>query len=474
MGTPITEAADSSRHSRNSRGPRWLDMVFKVVGAVGCLVPLAVLAQLIHRYGVNLPFSDQWDLVSLIEKARTSGLEFSDLYNQHGEQRMVFPRMVMLALAPVTRWNTKVELWVNLILAAGMFCILLILVLRSLSPLGRWRVVPAVALSLMVFSPVQWEDWFWGWQISWFLPLLCFLVAVGVLTLWPDRRPAWPALAIATIAALVGQYSLFSGTLIWIICLPVVLIRDKFRRHWWIWVLIAAVSTSAYLYRYTNPAAMASFRAPIPEILQEPKRPAAYILYYLGRPVLDAEPSYLVGALFAGAFVASAAYVLIRRRSRLALAMVWISIGAYALLSSVATMLTRLGLGLQFAGSSRYTTIGILLMVATTALVSLALLPDAGQAPAPAASLAVASWLLVAGLFLLDYRSEVESMRLWHGQRLAQKDCVITATSERDPCLTAVHPVPDRVYRGAQFLKRVGWAGLRDRPREATSGADAR
>jgi hypothetical protein len=439
----------------------------KVLGAIGCLTPFAALAHFIDEYGVNLPFSDQWDFVPLIQKSRTTGVQLSDLFAQHGEQRMVFPRLVMVTLAPLTRWNIRVELWVDLLLAAGIFCMLLLLIFRSLAPLGRWRVVPAAVASLMIFSPVQWEDWFWGWQISWFLPLLCFLVAAGILTLWPDKRPVWPALVIGLIAALVGQYSLFSGTLIWLACLPLLLVREKFRPSWWIWVLVALVSTSVYLYGYTSPPAMASFRVPIRELLREPKRPIAYILYYLGRPVLDAEPRYFVGALFALAFTASAAYVVIRRRDRLQAAMVWISIGAYALISSLATMLARIGLGLQFAGSSRYTTIGILLMVATVALVGVALLPEKGQSSVrPRIGMALAVWMIVGVLFIADYRSEVETMRLWHEQRLAQKDCVLKATSDQDPCLALAYPVPRLLYQHAHYLKQIGWGGLRDRPSE--------
>lgn len=136
---------------------RLLRMLGVVLGAIACLAPPATLAVLIGRFGVNIPYTDQWELVLLMQKERRVGLTFGDLVAQHGEQRMVFPRMVMLALARLTNWNIRAELLVNLLLAAGMMIILFWMLSRSLSGSGKWLMTPVASASLMIFSPVQWE-----------------------------------------------------------------------------------------------------------------------------------------------------------------------------------------------------------------------------------------------------------------------------------------------------------------------------
>ena len=430
-----------------------------IAGALACLAPLISLVRLLRSYAVNVPYSDQWELVPLIEEMLSGRLELHDLYAQHGEHRMVVPRLVMLAAARITRWDIRAELFIDLVLAIGIFCLLAMLMVRSLRGLGSWMVVPGAALSLMLFSPVQWEDWFWGWQISWYLPLLAFLVAGAALTLWPDDRPAWPALLMAVFAAVAGQYSLMSGTLIWVVCLPLLLIRSQFRRYWWVWVGAAGASTVGYLYGYSSPPYMEDFKVSVAEIAGSPMLALRYVLYYLGRPILDDEPSYVAGAFFAIVFTAAAGYLLIRRRDRLPAAAVWLAIGSHALLSAIFTMKNRMGLGLEYAGSSRYTTIGILFMVSTAVLVSLALVPDRGASRGRIGALTIV-WVTLGVLFLADYSSEVDSLRRWHAHREAIKACLVNAVAPSDPCLPIAYPHPDVVFERVQYLKSIGWAGF--------------
>jgi hypothetical protein len=438
-----------------------LSPAFVVLAAIPVLAPMVVLAVLIDRYGVNMPFSDQWMFVEMIRESKTTGLTAADFFAQHGEQRMFFPRVIMILLAYLTDWNIRAELFVNLALAAGIFGGLLFALLRTLRSIGWWAVLPAVGLSLAVFSPVQWEDWFWGWQISWFLPLFCFVVAACVLWAWPESRPAWPAMLIASAAAIVGQLSLLSGTLIWVMCLPIILVRAKLRRLAWLWGALGVLCTVGYMYRYVSPANMADMHATPGELLDDPKRPVAYLLYLLGRPVLDAEPSYTVGAAFLVAYGLSAGYLLLRRRDRWEAASIWLAVATYALAAGSLTTVGRLDLGLPLAGSSRYTTTGILFMVGVLGLVAVALAPEpgAGKFRLRAAGI-VGAWGLVTLLFLVDYPSEVAMMKEWHAQKLAIKSCVENATGPQDPCLITAYPIPEDLYNGVQYLKSIGWAGF--------------
>ncbi|MGH2771525.1 MAG: hypothetical protein ACRDIU_00050, partial [Actinomycetota bacterium] len=370
------------------------------------------LVYLVNRYGVNLPFSDQWAFVDFIRRSRASGLPISDYFSQHGEQRMAFPRMIMMALARLTKWNIRAELFVNLMLAAAIFTVLVLLVLRTLKGAPAPALAAIPALSVMVFSVVQWEDWFWGWQISWFLPLLAMVFAVGVLCLWPDGRAGWPAVVMGGAAAAVGQFSLLSATMIWVVCIPVILLRKGLRNYLWLWVPVGIISTAVYLNGYATPRAFEGHHVPVSVLWERPHDAAAYILYLLGRPVLDERPRYLAGVLLLAAFTGLAAYVVSFRREALARAAPWLSIGAYAAGGSVLTMLGRMGLGLQFAGSSRYTTLGILLVVASLGLATVVLVEN-GRA-----WIVAFLWAGAAFLFVADTPSELELTRAWHNEKV--------------------------------------------------------
>jgi hypothetical protein len=432
-----------------------------VLAGVPILAPMVILGLFIDRYGVNMPFSDQWDFVSMIQESKTTGLSAADFFVQHGEQRMFFPRVIMVLLAYLTDWNIRAELFVNLALAAGIFGGLLFVLLRTIRPIGWWAILPAFGLSLAVFSPVQWEDWFWGWQISWFLPLFCFVVAATILWAWPEARPAWPAFVIACLAAIVGQLSLLSGTLIWVMCLPILLVRAKFRKLAWIWGTLGVLCTVGYMYRYASPANMADMHATPEELLADPRRPVTYLLYLLGRPVLDAEPRYTVGAVFLAAYGLSIAYLLFRRRDRWEAASIWLAVATYALAAGSLTTVGRLDLGLPLAGSSRYTTTGILFMVGVLGLVAVALAPEpgAGRFRLRAAGI-VGAWGLVTLLFLVDYPSEVAAAKEWQAEKLDIKSCVDNATGPQDPCLAAAYPIPEDLYNKVQYLKSIGWGGF--------------
>lgn len=431
------------------------------VTAAVALAPWVVLALQIRRYGVNLPFSDQWEFVLLVQEMRRDDLGIDDFFAQHNEQRMFFPRMLMLGLAVLTEWNIKAEMVVNLCFGLAIFAITAALLIRTLGPMRGWVAIPIVVASGVLSSLAQWENWFWGWQISWFLPLFSLFVAVGILTLWPPGRPAWPAIILAALAAFVGQYSLLSASAIWVVCLPLLVVRLEYRRYILPWLLAACAATFVYLRNYRDAPNMDFMHASLDQLIQDPSEAAQYVLFLLGRPVLGSEPDIAVGLAVLLIFAAASLYLVMFRRQRLKDALPWLAIGAYAVAAALATMLGRLNLGSDQAGSSRYTTLGILLMVACVALVSLAVLPDRPRrAGITRTGVVMAAWVLLAATFALDYESNFDEMHAWHLQRLQIRDCLAQAQSAADPCLRQAYPIPSAVLERSRYLERIGWAGF--------------
>lgn len=435
---------------------RWF---WLAVGALA-LLPWVVLALQIRRYGVNLPFSDQWEFPLLIQELRSGELDAGDFFAQHNEQRMFFPRLVMMGLAVLTDWNIKVEMVVNLALGLFVYGVTAALLVRTLRPLEGWVAVPMITASVALSSLAQWENWFWGWQISWFLPLACLFAAVGALTQWPQNRASWPPVLLAAGAAWVGQYSLLSASMIWVVCLPLLIVRPSYRKFIVPWAVAASVATFFYFRNYRSASNMEFMHATPDQLLDDPATAAEYLLYLLGRPVLDVNPEIWAGLAVLIVLVAALLYLVLARRNRLPEALPWLAIAGYALGAAGATLGGRLNLGVGQAGSSRYSTVGIILMVSTLALVSLAILPKKPTVRPQAVVAAILPWVVLAGLFAMDYRSEFEQMREWHLQRLRIRECLLTAQDATDPCLVEAYPSPPAVLERARFLERIGWSGL--------------
>lgn len=127
-----------------------------VLYAVVLLPPLYIL-YLITRYGIDVPFWDEWEFVPLLMKFKSGALTFHDLLAQHNEHRILFPRLIMLVLAAVTGWDIRYELYANFAVAAFTFVFLNLLYRRAAGK-GRAPWFPALS-AFLVFSPVQAENW---------------------------------------------------------------------------------------------------------------------------------------------------------------------------------------------------------------------------------------------------------------------------------------------------------------------------
>lgn len=135
---------------------------------------------------------------------------------------------------------------------------------------------------------------------------------------------------VAMGAAVVGQYSLFNGTLIWLTCLPIMAVRKNLRRFIGIWVAAGGTLTALYLFKHQS-THWERFYPSLGSLVRKPQRPVEYLSYFLGRPVLDNRPVFWVGGSLLLLFIGASAYLVASRRDRLERGLVWFSVGSYAL-----------------------------------------------------------------------------------------------------------------------------------------------
>lgn len=328
-------------------------------------IPMAYMIGVIWLYAVDVPFWDEWELVPLLAALYDGTLRLGDLWAFHNEHRILFPQLLMLALAALSDWNIRLESFMSALLAAGTLGVL-VRMLRSSAQDSLGSSIWAVPVfSTLVFSARQWENWLWGWQLAIFLNVLAVVGMVRLLTKDQIKaRDIGGAVALATIAS----YSFASGLASWGIGLVALgLVVTRSRRQ----VLVAWVSASvvaAALYLRGGRQVLVSLSSSNAVSLTRVSDIAAYTARYLGSP-LTGQPgtALLLGAVALAVYIGLAVPIIRRRHGGHDTA--FVVLGFYPL---AAGLLTAVGRGLSpiAALNSRYVTISTLFWVSIVALLS--------------------------------------------------------------------------------------------------------
>jgi len=303
------------------------------------LVPGLVLGAFVATWWVDVPYLDQWELVPLLAAWEGGTLRWADIWAQHNEHRLVFPKLLMLATAALTDWDVRYEMAASLLLAFVCYGLVALFLHRARAP----RYTPVLA-GLLVFSPSQWGNWFLGWQVQIFLMLVSLLIVLALLP-----RPGGPGFAGAIAAAVVASFSFGSGLLVWPAGLLAIAWARPPRRatRLALWTLAGGGTVAAYLWGYARVG-----YHPEPAPLAATLGRAGYALAYLGSPL--SQQVWLAMPL-GGAALAALTYATLRldrNRHAALLALGWFGVGAALL-----TAWVRAGYGLEQALSSRYVTL---------------------------------------------------------------------------------------------------------------------
>ncbi len=438
---------------------------------VGLLVPIGATVALWHRFAVDVPFEDEWSFVTLLRATDRGRLTLAALWAQHNENRMVVPRLVALALAGPTREDSRALMLVGVALLAaaglGMAALTVRMGLRS-----WWWAVPA---GVALLSWVQVDNLLWGFQFAWYLILAALIVVIAVLA----RRPLGArALALAAAAAVIASASSLSGLFLWPAGLLVLVGPGARARQRGAWIALGATTTALYLVGYRPVAGAATGAARgAPSIATDPLAALRYLLEAVGavvrwptagvsalRPPVPPPPlaTEVLGALI----LVLAALVLVAgwRRRRLSPAvLVPAALFAFALQFDLALTIGRLGLGVDQAAASRYTTydllwpIGIWLGVAAiwTAQPRTGRRPRAGWPRRTRAAAPIAAGIALAALAGLSVPFGWQAAEATAGRRLEAAEIVLAYPAVPRPLVrTFLYPAPLRLRADIAFLAR--------------------
>jgi hypothetical protein len=307
-------------------------------------------------WGIDFPYMDQWEAVSLMEKLFTHTLSFKDFTAQHNEHRILFPKLIMVLGAWLTDWNIVLELFINILLGISLFLV----ISKPIKELFQQPIPHQLGLisiiSLLIFSLSQYENWRWGWQIQIFLNVL--MVALGIYWLAKSAVSNWYFIG-AIIAGVVATYSFANGLLFWgvgfVVLWNLSLKNLQKQVYLVVWGILTITLAWSYIGGYhrpeEHPTPVLSFDYLFNYI--------AFVLAYLGNPLFesDANASFIfgiVGVLIYGYGWYRVYTQAIFDKTKYAVFFYW---SLYTLMSAGLTALGRTGLGLPSASASRYVTI---------------------------------------------------------------------------------------------------------------------
>lgn len=414
-----------------------------VIPLVAALIPPGLIAVVMYRYGLNVPFLDEWELVPRLSKALDGQLRFADLWAQHNAHRIVLPRIVLLALARATDWNIRYELAANFAAAMGSLAFLVLLIRRTVKPLAPaltpWLILTA---SLMTFSLSQTANWLWGIQMVMFMNALAAAFTVWALARWGQR---WPGPALAILGAVAGTLSFANGLVIMAL-VPIGLFFAPRRHEGSARLLSVAVAAavavgvaSFYLVGFRHKASpyyIFPFSHPVSYV--------HYVLVYMGS-ALGFHSMWAAtwwGAVGIGAFAWCGIWLWRCSPAHRQALVPWFLLALYAVLSGFMTGVGRAHLGVTAALGSRYITISNLFWVSLLVVVPLAV-KHYIDCPAvlPTRKLAVVTVsVLLVTLGALSY--SVSGMRAKQGIQRLHKNIL-----RGGECLLYYHWAPDTCLR---------------------------
>jgi hypothetical protein len=415
----------------------------------GCFI----LFSIVH-YGVNTPFSDEWDMIPIFQKADHHTLGFTNLWSQHNEHRIFFPNIVLTLTAYATHWNIRTELLINFAFSLITALMLYLFVLTKIKqrPLAM---LAAVLISAWFYSPVQYENWLWGWQLEWFMCVAGAVTTIYLLDRFSIAKHNHRHLFFvgAMLSAIIATFSLGSGMLVWLVGLGILALYGQGKKPIRAWLGGFILSFSAYYYHYHKPAQDPSTTL----FLHHPISFSRYIFSYFGRPVSgNTDIAILVGSILIFSSI-PVLYAVWLKRSMIQKFIPWLGLIALSLMAGFMTAVSRLGFGLVQSSASRYTAFSLLYIIGLTGLIC-ALLDTIKLDRRNLLFIVLVIIAVSSPLLFSSYQNGKVGLRSQSTYFKQLKQC----THDRSPsdlCLQWTYPNIDITRHRLEYIKAKHWAG---------------
>lgn len=425
-----------------------------------CSIPLLFLVLVLVNKLVAVPFWDSWEFSTILQKHDQGTLGFSDFFAQHNEHRILFPRLAMYLLAIPSSWDVRWESWFSVFLASATFVLLGRMLMQTIKN-KKLTILTGLLLSTLFFSPIQWENWMWGWQIQWFMNVFCVIGALYAIAYL--NRSSKTKIAIAAALGIIATYSLASGFFLWVILAPLVYIDKNLRKYTPIWLAIATATILSHYIGYVDPAYHPSKSI----FLDKPLEFIAYFLTYIARPIThDFLWASHIGAVYIASAVIGFIYLVKYHWSVFIKLLPWLALGLYGVFAAASTAISRVGFGVQQGYSNRYITLSNLFLIPVVIMfvkiieLNITQKQKAVLRDKIARSFSAICLGLICFMVLLNIYRGLQQTEEQHLHLVKIKKCAETAKSVDDPCLLGLYPNAEVVWERLQFVRETNRSGL--------------
>lgn len=266
-----------------------------------CLViAVAICADtfwLIVQYFQPLFYMDQWATVDSYRVLKSGDYSLSDLFSQHNEHRIAFPRLIFLADFVFGRGLNIINIS-TVFLIQLLHAILLARIERQLNK-GLISIICIAIVFILLFSFGQAENFIWGFQVQ-----FVGVYAAGSLALWwfaqavERQKKGSPFLGFALGAAamaIVATYTMSNG----VICCAVMIFLGLALRARAALAASIAILAASLLFAYFWHFQIVAGHSPPGFVFQHPGKVIEYIIVYLGGPAgrVGSTAAELLGAI---------------------------------------------------------------------------------------------------------------------------------------------------------------------------------
>lgn len=430
---------------------------FLIAFAITAALPILLLFWFVTSKSVNAPFWDQWIYADILGRIHNGTFTFHDIWVQHNEHRLVFPKIIQLSVAMITQWNTRIEVIMNFLITLSAYGLMLWMMWRTFKK-RSFFIAGAAVTAWLLFSPLAYINWTWGFQFAFYFSVFATTLAVWALykNSATDKMDAWFWLAVS--GAIMCNYSMGNGLLAWAAGSVMLLVYGAGKNKLIAWHAAAVASVALYFYHFHLSGGGLS------ALIKRPLEGLQYILQYLGHP-LGARPETALMAGIILVAIAGLSVWVIWRKKELARVAPWLALGSYGLLTALMAAASRMGpFGVNHSMSFSYTTISVLFSIGTLVLAAYA---------AETSLKKVLRWrpkyLLAAGCMigLIAYpfgTAYAENYLTGVGKMSEQSEhykkvqaCMYSAQSADDPCLLTFFPDKQQAWEKLQVVREFGW-----------------
>lgn len=420
-----------------------------------CLSVILLSLIYIYFYGVSIPCYDELAIMPYFEKLFSGSLRCSDLFLQHNEHRIFFPRIVMLLLGIMSKYNCFVEM----VFTEVLFCIILVVFYIKTGKQFTFNIntipVSFLIIPLLLFSWRNLDNILWGTGLWTVMP-----VSLGVLSIYLidelcnnnelSNRKRNLYFIYAIMCSTVASFSFISGLLLWIVgSLQLIVNRKPNRLYIVLWMTIGTFEWIFYFIDYKKPVHH-------PDLLYFLREPVDFLIYFFtcvgGALFWDERTALIAGIIIMAIFFLCLFFLY--RDKRLKSNSFWIYIAISSLFITGSISVGRSGFGQSQALSSRYTHVSILIVLAVYIIAT-----DLFILKKQPLRKFILGFLVFIILVSVPFSYKYGADRGKEFKIQSQKWCYILLNykSQSDEALKQLDSNPEQVRRSAEILEKLKW-----------------